>query len=302
MPLSKFADYVSFNLRLSENTVKSYVLDIQLFLNFFSLEGRSLQDITLEDYRKYFSYRLLEKKCKASSNARAISAIKCFFKFLEKNGYVARSDASKLTFPKLPKLLPKAIEEEDLMNLFKNLEDGSDGSKWQKTRDIALIFLTYGLGLRVSEALSLNRRDIGKNMQFLKICGKGGKERFVPVIPAVMEKLFKYVSLSPVPLLPDYPLFITGKRDIKTHKPQRLSVRTFQKIIQKLRRQFSLPSFFTPHALRHSFATHIVENGGDIRNVQGLLGHSSLSTTQKYVKINSKALKNAYAKFHPSYL
>lgn len=299
--LNSFKNHLQYSLRFSENTVKSYYFDVKLFLEFFEVKEGALLDVlsklTIESYRSYLSFRIKEKRCKASSNARAISALKCFFKFLKKGGFIKESDISKLGFPKIPKLLPKALTVEEVERICKLLEEGED---WKDRRNEALVFLIYGLGLRISEALSLNRKDFSKTMQFLKIKGKGEKERIIPILQVVKDKINQYINCSTIPLLPDYPLFITGKRDAKSGKPQRLTPREFQKVIANLRTILGLPKFFTPHALRHSFATHIIESGGSIRNMQGLLGHASLSTTQKYVKISAKTLKDSYLKFHPS--
>lgn len=303
--LTAFEKYLTYNRRFAENTVKSYLFDIKLFLQFFAfkteelLEG--LSSLTREDYRRYLAFRVQEKKIKASSNARSISSIKCFFNFLEKSNFLYNLSASQIIFPKLPKLMPKALNEEEIKEFLSFIEKGTDQQipPWKKARDTAIIFLLYGLGLRISEALSLNRKDFHKSMQFLKVKGKGGKERSVPILSIVKEKIEEYIKLSKVPLLQEYPLFITEKRDVKTGKPTRILAREVQKMVQNLRMKLSLPSFLTPHALRHSFATHIIQNGGSIRNVQDLLGHASLSTTQKYVKIDLKTLKGAYLKYYP---
>ena len=142
------------------------------------------------------------------------------------------------------------------------------------------------------------KRDFIKNADFIKVIGKGNKERSIPLIQKAKDEIEKYIKLSPIPLLPDYPLFIKSKRDVVTGKPIRLSVREFQKIMQNQRIAKDLPNFATPHSLRHSFATHIIAKGGDVRSVQSLLGHASLSTTQKYIKVDEATLKYAYNRFH----
>lgn len=304
--ISAFERYLVYNRRFTENTVKSYIFDIKLFFRFFCFKNEilieELNKLQREDYRRYLSFRLQEKKVKASSNARAISAIKCFFKFLEKGDFLKNSVVSRISFPKLPKLLPKALTEEEMKDLllFIEKEVQEDKVPWKKARDCAIIFLIYGLGLRISEALSLNRKDFHKNMHFLKVKGKGGKERVIPILSIVKEKIEEYIKISKIPLLQEYPLFITEKREVKTGKPARIAPREVQKMVQALRTKLSMPNFLTPHAFRHSFATHIIQNGGNIRSVQSLLGHVSLSTTQKYVKVDAKTLKGAYIKFHPS--
>jgi integrase/recombinase XerC len=131
------------------------------------------------------------------------------------------------------------------------------------------------------------------------VLGKGGKERIIPLIPKARSVVEDYIKSSPIALLPDYPLFVEERRDNLTYKPIRLSPRKVQKIMQNQRHIKGLPKFASPHSLRHSFATHIISNGGDLRSMQELLGHASLSTTQKYVKIDAKTLESAYSKFHP---
>jgi integrase/recombinase XerC len=259
--------------------------------------------LTLDDYRKYLSYKIKERKCKVSTNARTISALKCFFQFLENGNYIEENSIKKLKFPKLPKLLPKSLEEEEVVNLIETLSlpkaQNDRSENWKNLRNEALAFLIYSSGLRISEGLSLNKKDFSKNSGFLKVIGKGGKDRFVPILEEAKEKIREYLNSLPVSLLPDYPLFITEKRNKKTGVPNRLKPREFQKAIQEARNTLNLPSFTTPHSLRHSFATHIIKNGGNIRNMQGLLGHSSLSTTQKYVKVDNNLLTDSYKKFHP---
>jgi integrase/recombinase XerC len=301
--IDKFSEYLSFNLRFSENTIKSYTHDIELFFKFLSSQNikiTAIQNLTLNDFRMYFSFRITERKNKASSNARAISSLKSFFSFLEKSNIVSSSEIQKIKFPKLPKTLPKALKENEIVELIENFEEQEIENSWESLRNKALVTLIYSAGLRISEALSLNKKDFHKNTFFLKIKGKGSKERFVPLLEKAKEEMSEYINSLDISLLPDYPVFINGKRDKKTGKPKRLTAREVQKIIQNSRERLNLPKFTTPHALRHSFATHIIENGGNIRNVQSLLGHSSLSTTQKYVKVDEKLLAEAYKKFHPN--
>ena len=295
--LKTFEDYLKNNKRFSANTISSYLSDISLFLEFLKGgEKEDLSKLTLNDFREYLSFKSTHKNCKASTNARAISTLKCFFTVLKKMDILENTEVHKLRFPKLPKPLPKALKLNEIEEFIEEFEDEAD---WVKKRDKALFTLIYSTGLRISEALSLNKKDITKNTTFLKIKGKGEKERIIPILQLAKQEVEDYIGLCPIALLPEYPLFITEKRDIKTGKPKRLSPREAQKIMQITREKLGIASFATPHSLRHSFATHIIENGGNIRNVQGLLGHASLSTTQKYVKLEQKTLQNAYSKFHP---
>ena len=286
-------NYLDTVLRFSSNTSSSYIFDIEDFLKFFL--GKDLSILTLQDFRSFLSERVNQRNLATSSNARAISAIKCFYKFLEKKHGIKNDDIKKLKSPKLPKTLPKALKEEEVLCLLKDLENIKD-LKYK-----AIILLLYSTGMRISEALSLKKKDITKSTDFLKIKGKGGKERIIPLLPNIKAEILNYISQSEISLLPEYHLFISHNRD-ESGKPKPLTAREVQRFLQLQRIGKNLPAFTTPHALRHSFATHIIKNGGDIRSVQSLLGHSSLSTTQKYVKIEECVLKDAYNKFHKSHL
>ena len=166
-----------------------------------------------------------------------------------------------------------------------------NGKDWIRARDTALVTLLYGCGLRISEALSLDVRDIPKG-EALIIKGKGNKERTVPVLPIVREAVQQYLTLCPFPLEKEGPLFV-GARG------KRLNPRTLQKAMEAVRRALGLPESATPHALRHSFATHLLSAGGDLRTIQELLGHANLSTTQHYTEVDLEALLRIYEKAHP---
>jgi integrase/recombinase XerC len=293
--LELFKNYL-LSKKLSQNTVKSYIADLSLFLKFEDF-STTFKELKLEDFRRYFAHRKNEQ-IKSSSNARAVSAVKSFFIMLKKHNICESSAVFKFTSPKLPKTLPKALKQEEIANLLNPAK--AEDINWEEQRNIALITLIYSTGMRVSEALSLHKRDISKNSDFIKVVGKGEKERTIPILKKARDEIAEYLKLSPISLLPDYKLFIKNKRDAKTGKPVGLTVRDFQKIMQKEKNTKGLPSFASPHSLRHSFATHLISAGGDIRSVQEILGHASLSTTQKYVKVDENTLKNAYKKFHPS--
>lgn len=288
--LDGFKIYLQNILRLSANTVNSYLFDIQSFLKFFSTSN--ITTLSLQDFRRFLSDRITEQNISLSSNARAISAIKCFYKFLEINHNIKNEEIKKLKSPKLPKTLPKALKEEEIMHLLQTEDD----IKYK-----AIIFLIYATGMRISEALSLKKKDITKSTKFLKIKGKGGKERIIPLLENARNEILNYIAKSEISLLPEYPLFASSQRD-KTGIPKAITAREVQKFLQMRRINNNLPRFTTPHALRHSFATHIIKNGGSIRSVQSLLGHTSLSTTQKYVKIEEDTLKKAYNQFHKNSL
>jgi integrase/recombinase XerC len=280
--------------KLSPNTVEGYIFDITQLLKFEDFFSR-YQNLNLNDFRRFLASRK-EEGIKASSNARMVSAIKSFYTMLTKYQICKNQDFAKLTPPKLPKTLPKPLTQEEVLEML----DLNDEETFEGKRNKALLTLIYSSGMRISEALSLNKKDFNKNANFIKVLGKGGKERTLPLLSKTKEVMEEYIKACEIALLPDYPLFIEAKREKATYKPIRLSPRKVQKIMQNQRSLKGLPSFATPHSLRHSFATHIINNGGDLRSMQELLGHASLSTTQKYVKIDVKTLENAYLKFHPT--
>lgn len=290
--LKQFQLHLSNTLRLSENTSSSYLLDLEDFFDFLIQHKKDYTLASLQDFRSFLLYRSTERNLTLSSNARAISSLKCFYKFLEVKHNVKNSNISKIKSPKLPKTLPKALKIEEVMHLL----DITDNEIFK-----AITILIYGTGLRISEALSLKRKDISKSTKFIKIKGKGGVERIIPLLENVKDVLLSYIENSKIPLLSEYPLFISDKRD-KNQMPKSITPREVQRFFQNQRGLKNLPKFTTPHAMRHSFATHIIESGGDIRNMQSLLGHKSASTTQKYIKVDEKFLKESYNKFHQNNL
>ncbi len=290
--LSLFERYLRVR-KLSSKTVESYLFDVKSLLKFEDFYTR-FKILNVNDLRKFLAERK-EDGIKATSNARMISAIKSFYGALKKHEICDNTEVFKLTPPKLPKSLPRALSTEDTIEM---LDFGED-ENWVNLRNKAILTLIYATGMRIAEALSLKKRDFVKSSSFIKVLGKGEKERTIPLLLKAKEAIESYIKACPISLLPDYPLFVEAKRDAKTNKPISVSARKVQKIMQEQRKIKGLPNFATPHSLRHSFATHIISKGGDLRSVQGLLGHSSLSTTQKYVKIDEKTLQNAYSKFHP---
>ena len=195
---------------------------------------------------------------------------------------------SLLSSPRLPKVLPKSLDVEDAQDLLKTAKTFAKDD-WQGLRDQAVLILLYGCGLRISEALSLNVGDITAKTQFLRIKGKGSKERIVPLLPIVQEAVKRYLSAVPYDLKINEPLFVGARGE-------RLSPRIIQRQLQKIRAYMGLPDTVTPHALRHSFATHLLSEGTDLRSIQELLGHASLTTTQRYTDVQIDTLKREYDK------
>ena len=280
---------------LSDNTLEAYKIDIIKFIYF--LRNYLGNDPSLNDLRKLtnnnFRGYLAEQKNLGISNisiARQISSLKSFFNYLIKIKKIDNSPILNLKGPKQKKSLPRPIIADLAIEVIKEAKN-IDDEKWIGQRNQTILILLYGCGLRISEALNLNYSDITSN-DYLIIKGKGNKERIVPIMDYIRDSIVNYIKVCPYEFSDDDPLFI-GKRR------KRLSPRIIQYALEKIRVSLSLPETATPHALRHSFATHLLENGGDLRTIQELLGHSSLSTTQKYTKVENSQLLNVYTKTHP---
>lgn len=279
----------------SEHTLDAYARDLHDFTIFINGETKtaSLKDLSqmdVRDFRSYISFLANKKHITKSSVARKISTLKSFFKFLNKNEIIKNSAISVISSPRKEKVLPKALEISETFNMFDYIKEAY-GTDWQNIRDLAIFTLLYGCGLRISEALSLKEQDFS-NKEFLRIKGKGKKERIVPLLPIILENIKAYKKVCPFEIQKDEPLFLGARGE-------QLSPRIIQRKIQKIRLELNLPDSLTPHALRHSFATHLLAEGTDLRALQELLGHSSLSTTQRYTEVQIETLKKEYHKAHP---
>jgi integrase/recombinase XerC len=294
--IEQWLSWLTHERRGSAHTVDGYLRDLKDLLRF--LETYRGETPTLaafasadrNDFRAWISDRS-QRRIEAASTARALSAIKNFARFLAKRGLAQNGTIASLRNPKLPRSVPKplnAAEAEDALDAVADLH----AAEWIGKRDLAVLTLLYGCGLRISEALNLARRDAPKSGGSLRIIGKGNKTRMVPVLPAVAEAIADYLKALPIPCEPEGPLFLGAKG-------KRLSPRLVQMAMQKLRMQLGLPESATPHALRHSFATHLLAGGGDLRAIQELLGHSSLSTTQRYTEVDAARLLAVYNAAHP---
>ena len=262
--------------KLSQNSVISYKNDLSKFLIFFqdyiekNIGLKDIENIEISEFRSFLTHRR-NSEISSNSIARNISALKSFFRFLIKNNKIKESSVFNLKSPKLKKSLPRPINVDLAIQVIKQAEEIED-EKWIGLRNKAILLLLYGCGLRISEALSLNHDDI-QNEDHILIKGKGEKERIVPMMPYIKKGIENYLEACPKEIVSGDALFI-GKRF------SRLSPRIIQYALEKIRTKLSLPETATPHALRHSFATHLLDSGGDLRTIQELLGHSSLSTTQ----------------------
>jgi len=227
----------------------------------------------------------------ARSLGRHLAGLRSFLRYLEKKGLVNAAGAGALRSPKQPKSLPKPLSGNQALSVV-SADTQLNNEPWIAARDAAVLTLLYGCGLRISEALGLTPKAFSGSANALRINGKGGKTRLVPLLPAVAETVQVYMRLCPYHLHADSPLF-RGARGAK------LQPAIIQREMQRLRSALGLPDSATPHALRHSFATHLLSGGGDLRTIQELLGHASLSTTQVYTGVDSARLLDVYDKAHP---
>ena len=281
----------------SPNTISSYSYDYKYFINFVcnhlsasKVSLKNLQNLALRDFRSWLSFlKTINPNLSAKSLARARASIKSFYFYCILIEKIKSSEIYNLANPKLPKNLPRAVSENQIIKVIDILK--CEKNKFLQLRNTALIYLLWGCGLRVSELLSLNNQQINDN--YIIIFGKGKKERLVPLLPEIKIKITEWIEWKRKNFNYDNDaLFISrlGKR---------LSPRYVQKLIEKLRQQLDLDKNFTPHALRHSFATQLLMNGVDLRTLQMMLGHSSLATTQHYLKVTNKFVENVYKKTHP---
>ncbi|MBB4103902.1 tyrosine recombinase XerC [Allorhizobium borbori] len=282
--------------RLASLTLEAYERDTRQFLQFLTghLGGPArIEDIhTLKpaDFRGFLAARRREGDG-ARSLGRHLAGIRSFLRFLEKKGLVNAAGVGAVRSPKQPKSLPKPLLPDQALEVIATGGDLQEEA-WIGARDAAVLALLYGCGLRISEALGLTPNDLPDGTTALRITGKGDKTRLVPLLAVVLEAVKQYQALCPFPLAADQPLF-RGARGGP------LQPAIIQRQMQKLRGALGLPETATPHALRHSFATHLLSGGGDLRTIQELLGHASLSTTQVYTGVDSARLLDIYDRAHP---
>ncbi len=290
--LLQWHQWLKVEKNLSRHTLRAYSSDVTQFLQFLTehrAKSPSLNDLSetsITDFRAWLSRRTMEGASTAT-RARALSGVKNFLKWLDRQGIMHNAAIGIVRTPKLPHKLPRPLHEKQAFNLLK----AADDEDWIGKRNRALFTLLYGCGLRIDEALSLNLADRPRD-GFLRVMGKGGRERQVPVLSVVEHSMTEYLKDCPFPEEPKRPLFI-GSRG------KRLNQGVAQKAMRVLRRALDLPENATPHALRHSFATHLLQNGANLREIQDLLGHASLSSTQRYTEIDAKALIKIYKAAHP---
>lgn len=293
--LNAFLDHIRDERRLADNTVEAYRHDLSSFNGFLmghlgAMPGASdYAELSARNVRAYLAKRRHEGLSDASI-ARILSSIKALFRWLERAHGLANAEIAYLEGPKRRRHLPRPVSAPAARDMIAAAES-TDAAPWVGARDSAVLCLLYGAGLRISEALALTGRDVPAPAQ-LRVVGKGGKVRIVPLIPAVRSAMDAYSACVPFAIGPDEPLF-RGVRGGGLHP------RIIQGAVARLRGTMGLPETATPHALRHAFATHLLAAGGDLRAIQTLLGHASLSTTQIYTGIDAEGLSNVVAAAHP---
>ncbi|MEZ5843348.1 MAG: tyrosine recombinase XerC [Hyphomicrobiaceae bacterium] len=294
--LADFQRHLAHGRGASGNTQVAYARDLRQFLDFLSGHlGHppclgDLGRLDVKTFRAFMAHRR-RHGITSRSLSRTMSALRTFFQWLETEERSKNRAVMRVAMPKLPHGVPKPLTVEKAAAV---IEAGMDAElDWVAARDIAVLMLLYGAGLRISEALAITPAEApGELRDVLRIRGKGGKERVVPVLPVVCAAIARYLRLCPFPLAADEPLF-RGARGGP------LSPRIIQLRMEELRCELSLPATATPHALRHSFATHLLSAGADLRQIQELLGHASLSTTQVYTEVDRERLLAVYDKAHP---
>ncbi|HEY2033960.1 MAG TPA: tyrosine recombinase XerC [Rhizomicrobium sp.] len=280
--------------RASAHTLRAYGDDVTRFLEFLvthvggAIDERKLEKIAPADIRAFITDRRNEGLGNRSVR-RTLASIRSFFRHLAREEIVDNPAAKSVRSPRIARSLPRPLSEVDAARTL--AEAGENDVEWIGARDVALLTLLYGAGLRISEALSLKIGDVPLG-EAMVIAGKGRKERVVPLLPVIREAIAAYAEILPFKLAPKDSLF-------RSRRGKPMSAREAQALMQNLRGRLGLSERATPHALRHSFATHLLQNGGDLRTVQELLGHASLSTTQAYTEIDAKKLMDVYEKAHP---
>lgn len=281
--------------RLSLKTGESYQRDMKEFMTFLNdhLEKEvslsDLKKLTVSDFRSFLVWRSSQKIAR-SSIARGLSAVRNFFKYMTRNDILENTAIMAIRSARPGKTLPKPLSVTDAARFLEAAKNMARES-WEAKRDVALYMLMYGCGLRIAEALGLDIGDFSGRAEALTISGKGGKQRIVPILPAVRKAVASYLKVHPTNR-PTQPLFVGARGD-------RLNPGVVQRNVRFIRRALNLPDTVTPHALRHSFATHLLQGGGDLRTVQELLGHASLSATQRYTEITMEHLQEVYEHAHP---
>jgi integrase/recombinase XerD len=289
--IERFIHYLAVERGLALNTLQSYQRDLISYVEF--LQKQNVRDLNQTRRANIIAYLAdLQRKGRATSTiSRNLASLRAFYGFLLRDGLIDGDPTVNLESPKIEKRLPKVLTVQEVEKLLESPDTGTIAG----LRDKAMLELLYATGIRVSELVALNLSDVNLNMGFLKCYGKGSKERIIPLGSVALKFLSDFVMRSRSQMLRDQAeesLFLN-------HHGQRLSRQGFWKIIKKYAQEARIDKEITPHTLRHSFATHLLENGADLRAVQEMLGHADISTTQIYTHLTKSRLKEVYAKAHP---
>lgn len=289
----EFLQFLRIEKRLSANSIQAYERDLRLFLSFLKEQGifdySALNLVDLESFAFYLSEK---KHYAASSQARVMSGVKTFLGFLLRSGYISQSHASNWKAPKIKRKLPVYLEIEEIQKMIDSIDLSRPGGE----RDKAMLELLYSSGLRVSELIGLKLNDVFLDDHMLKVSGKGNKERLVPVGGAASSQLQRYITLvrahQPIARAHEGFVFL----NLRGKQISRISV---FKLVKQTAELGGIDKEVSPHTFRHSFATHMVKNGADLRAVQQMLGHASITTTEIYTHLDREHLKKVIEKFHP---
>lgn len=289
--IERFIHYLAVERGLAQNTLESYARDLNAYIEFLKRSG--IVDLNQTRRANIIAYLAeLQRKGRATTTiSRNLASLRAFYGFLLRDGLLDGDPTANLESPKIEKRLPKVLTVGEVESLL----EGPDQGTVAGIRDKAMLELLYATGIRVSELVSLNISDVNLNMGFLKCYGKGSKERIIPLGTVALQSVSEYIMQSRVKFErnpSEESLFLN-------HHGQRLSRQGFWKIIKKYAHCAAIDKEITPHTLRHSFATHLLENGADLRAVQEMLGHADISTTQIYTHLTKSRLKEVYAKAHP---
>lgn len=296
--LALWLAYLAKERRASPRTLEAYGFAGSRYIGFLeqyrgeTLSLADMGELRAGEIRAWLAHlRQSDRPLSPRSLSQALSAIRTFHRFLDRRLDTPNAAVSIVRGPRVVPSAPRPVNEDQARGLIAEPSLDPDREDWEAARDEAVLTLLYGCGLRISEGLSLKRADapLGES---LRIVGKGSKTRIVPVLPAVRAAVDTYLKLVPFGSAPDEPLF-------RAKRGGALTPRHVQATVQNLRSRLGLPDSATPHALRHSFATHLLGAGADLRSIQELLGHASLSTTQRYTEVDAAALLSAYSAAHP---
>ncbi|MFH1779251.1 MAG: tyrosine recombinase XerC [Candidatus Omnitrophota bacterium] len=284
--IEKFIRYLEIEKNASKYTVLNYSIDLRSLKDF--LKDEPIEKIDYITLRRYLAY-LKEKNLSKVSIARKIAAIRSFFRFLCREGYAKTNPATSLSIPKREKHLPKFLDENEVVKLI----ESPKGDNISAFRDRAILETLYSTGIRVSELVGLDVEAVDHIGGVIKVYGKGKKERIVPIGERALQSIREYLNKRKHEGAKETKVLFLNKSG------ERITDRSIRRVIEKYIRKTSMREKISPHTLRHSFATHLLDHGADLRSVQELLGHANLSTTQIYTHITTERLKSAYDKAHP---